>query len=97
MIINWKKLIKLPVFTEQGLKLGKVIDINFDIDNFLITQITVASWFKPNLLIDISQMVSISNEKIIVTDTAITVPVEQVKKSLATENISPAIEKTFDN
>ena len=45
MIINFKKLINLPVFTESGQKLGKVCDLELATESHQIKNIWSAEIF----------------------------------------------------
>lgn len=70
MIINLHKLLHLPVFTESGTKLGRVYELEIDIDSHVIMQYLV----RPNLLsaryflVKNSQIKDITKDKIIVYD-----------------------------
>ncbi len=70
--MNTHSLMHLPVLTESGSKLGKVYDINIDIDNHCIKSYLVrASFISQSYLIKPVQIVSISREQIIVEDSLI--------------------------
>ncbi len=63
----------LPVFTESKTKLGKVFDMNIDIDNHSIKSYLVrSSIISRSYLIKPIQIVSITKEEIIVEDAVIT-------------------------
>jgi len=69
MIINLQQLKKLPVVTKSGMKLGKVIDINFLADNQTIFQYVVRpSFFSGRtFLITTTQVLEIA-DNIVVDD-----------------------------
>ncbi|MEK7680669.1 MAG: PRC-barrel domain-containing protein [Patescibacteria group bacterium] len=73
MNINLHKLTNLPVHTESGQKLGKVYDLEIDIDThnvqrYLVRNNILSAKF---FLIQNSQIKSISDEKIVVYDAAL--------------------------
>jgi sporulation protein YlmC with PRC-barrel domain len=70
MIISAKGLINLPVFTLSGIKLGKVNDVQLDIDAQVIAHYVVASgsWKKKTFLIAPAQVRSITAERMTVND-----------------------------
>ncbi len=70
MIINFKKLINLPVFTESGQKLGKVCDLELATESHQIKKYLVGGNFlnATQYLISPGQVKSISADKIIVDD-----------------------------
>jgi len=69
-------LINLPVFTQSGQHLGRVDSFEVDIDSQAITKYHVKTglikglWHQ-QLLIDPSQVISISKEKMIIEDNAV--------------------------
>ena len=71
--INFQKLLRLPVYTESGSKLGRVYDLDLDIDTHNVMRYVI----KANILsakkylIQNFQIKSISDDKIIVYDTTI--------------------------
>lgn len=72
MLISSSKLIGMRVETKDGIKLGKLIGFNIDIDNHLIinykikTKLSIEKIFDNLLLISPSQIVEIKKDKIIV-------------------------------
>ncbi len=76
MLINYSQLINLPVETKSGEFLGKVVDLEIDIESYQIKKLHVKSsnlirgLFEGVLLIDQSQIYQITKEKIIVEDEA---------------------------
>ncbi len=73
MRLNAKKLISLPVFTQSGEHLGKVTDINLDVDEQAVVEYLVTSGIIKhlNLLIKTAQVKSITAEKMVVDDAAL--------------------------
>ncbi len=75
MIINEQTLIRLPVFTESGDKLGHVIDIEIDVDDHQIRKYLVGGMLQKNsYLVSATQVKSITKEKIIVVDSVLKLP-----------------------
>ncbi|MFH1187776.1 MAG: PRC-barrel domain-containing protein [bacterium] len=76
MLIAYSQLINLPVETKSNEFLGKVADLEIDIENYNIRKIHVKSsnlirgLFEGFLIIDQSQIHEITKEKIIVEDGA---------------------------
>jgi len=71
MLIPVKQIISLPVYTQSNKKLGRVVDVNLDIENHAVVQYVVESGIvnKDVFLISPTQVVSITLEKMIVVDT----------------------------
>jgi sporulation protein YlmC with PRC-barrel domain len=70
MIINLNKLLDLPVYTESGVKLGKIFDLELDVENHLVLRYLVRPNFisMQNFLIQISQVREITADKVVVDD-----------------------------
>lgn len=70
MIINFKKLINLPVFTESGQKLGKVCDLELETEAHQIKKYLVGGSFLngAKYLISPEQVKSIGADKVVVDD-----------------------------
>lgn len=70
--ITSKKLIGLAVFTESGIRLGKVADLEIDIEAQTILRYVIkgrlGGIMAKELIVSVSEVVSISNEKMIVRD-----------------------------
>jgi sporulation protein YlmC with PRC-barrel domain len=85
MKILYSKFIELPVYTETDTYLGKVSDLEFDLDNYGILKIYLKSknplrgLFEDTLIINISQIIKITNEKIVVDNN---VKVRKAKKEI---------------
>jgi len=72
MLINLHNLIHLPVLTESGTKLGKIYDINIDIDNHSVKSYLIrSSIISHSHLVKPIQIVSITKDEIIVEDTVV--------------------------
>lgn len=72
-----KQLLNLDVYTQSGQYLGKVVDVDIDVAAHRIITYVVKSTnviknlFQEKLLINSSQVISISDEKMIVEDLSI--------------------------
>ena len=77
MRITYKDVSGLPVETESGETLGHLVDLTLDVDAYVITDFHVAkssllSKLLPSeLQVHVSQVVSVSKEKIIVRDNVV--------------------------
>lgn len=85
MILNAKKIIGLPVETKDGEKIGKVVDINLDIESHIINSYAVKSGFirNENLIIGRNQVRSIDDKKMVIEDSLI----RERTKSKTAENV----------
>ena len=70
MKINVKQVIGLPVETQTGISLGKVVGINLEITSHVVNEYVVRHGFlnSQEFLIKPIQIISISQEKMIVED-----------------------------
>ena len=86
MLINLHNLLHLPVFTESGTKLGKIHDLNLDIESHYVNSYIVrSSLISKTHLIKPIQIISVGKEKIIVKDAVIKeIEKKQVKKAKPT-------------
>jgi sporulation protein YlmC with PRC-barrel domain len=89
MYIPSQQLLRLPVVTRSGQRLGRVIGFEMDIDTGVVCRYQVrigllSGLWNKTLLIDRSQVVSISVEKMVVED--MLTPIG------ATQRIKPATE-----
>lgn len=86
MHINLQTLIHLPVYTQSGVHLGRVHDMQIDIESHAIKQYIVESGLiaKHHYLIGPAQVIAITAEKIVVDDAANTEV--DVKEKPVTEN-----------
>jgi sporulation protein YlmC with PRC-barrel domain len=77
MRITYKDISGVPVETESGETLGKLVDLTLDIDTYAVTDLRVAKssllskLLPSDLQIHVSQVVSISKEKIVVRDSTV--------------------------
>ncbi len=87
MIINLQKLLRLPVFTESGIKLGRVFDLELDVEaqgvlrymvrlNFLSAKI---------FLIQNSQVKEIKNDRFVVYDSVLKADLPQTAGEMTPE------------
>lgn len=87
MRITLKQLKALPVVSESGTNLGRVVDVAIDANYHNVSQYVVSAWpallNKNKLLISPGQVVAIDAEKMIVKDAA-------VKEGAAERLFSPA-------
>lgn len=86
MYIDLKTLLHLPVFTESGVHLGRIHDLELDVDTHHVRHYIVEPGFfgKEYYLITPMQIKSITAEKIIVDDT-----VSKFQKSLLKKDVPP--------
>lgn len=73
MIINLATLLKLPVYTESGIKLGKIFDLEMDTENQMVLRYLVRPNFisMQRFLIQSAQVKEITSEKMVVDDAAV--------------------------
>ena len=73
MIINLHNLKNLPVFTQSGIMLGQIDDLNIQIEDHYVKNYQVSSGFfrVKKYLIKPEQIVEINKEKIVVEDAVI--------------------------
>ncbi|MFH0805594.1 MAG: PRC-barrel domain-containing protein [Patescibacteria group bacterium] len=74
MFIEAKKIIGNKVVTQSGQSLGRVVDFEIDTSNQSISKYYVHSFLKESLIINVSQVIEIKKDKIIVEDTLISAP-----------------------
>ena len=73
-LLNESQLLKLPVYTRSGTRLGKLIGFEFEADSQVIVRYRVrpkglsARILRSPLLISREQVLSISEEKMVVDD-----------------------------
>lgn len=73
-LLDEKMLLKLPVFTKSGTHVGKLIGFEFEVDSQMIVRYRVrpkglsARILRSPLLISREQVISISEEKMVVED-----------------------------
>ncbi len=71
----------LPVYTKSNKKLGRIVDVNLDIDSHDVAQYVVEAGIvnKNIFLVSPEQVVSINLEKMIVVDTIMKEPASDIK------------------
>jgi len=81
MLINFKILSHLPVFTERGIKIGQIQDVEINIENHSIHSYLVEPKFfgKEKYWVSPSQIKEITSEKVIVDDAVSTTLSEENK------------------
>lgn len=87
-------LIDLKVETKKGSKLGKVLDFTVTEDNFSVQQIvvkrpTVKSFFDPELVIPRSEIVEITDYKVIVRDEEKVIRERALKEDFVPNFVNP--------
>lgn len=97
MRITYKKLINLPVETEDGLLLGRVIDLEIDIENFNVLNFFVKSQhllkglFEKELIINYKEIIQITEKKIIVSNNLIKTITEKQARNIKTAEQKAAV------
>ena len=73
MFVNLQKLLRLPVYTESGTKLGRVFDLELDVETQAVMRYLVRSNFlsPKSLLVASAQVKEIKNDSIVVYDSAL--------------------------
>jgi len=91
VILNAKKIIGLPVETKDEEKIGKVADINLDIESHIVNSYAVKSGFirGENLIIARNLVISIDDKRMVVEDGAIR---ERIKPTTAENTLSQKTE-----
>jgi sporulation protein YlmC with PRC-barrel domain len=94
MKINFSKLKFLPVMTESGVALGRVKDLEIDIENYDILKFIVSQgWLKNEILIAPNQVLKITSKQITVSDnTQKEIEPAAVETEISQNAISPVIE-----
>lgn len=70
MIVNLQQLMRLPVYTESGIKLGRIFDLEMDVSSQTVTHYFVRPNFisPKSFLIANSQVKEIKSDSVIVYD-----------------------------
>jgi sporulation protein YlmC with PRC-barrel domain len=73
MFVNLQKLLHLPVFTESGVKLGRIFDLDLEIETQIIARYFVRQNFlsAKSFLIANAQVKEIKNDCVIVYDSVV--------------------------
>ena len=97
MKINFSQLKKLSVVTQNGINLGKVIDLELTIESLGINKLTVSEGLLgKKFLVDQTQVIEITAEKIIVADELVQETLEEKKEEQIEQAPAPAIEKSLE-
>lgn len=82
MIINLQKLLRLPVYTESGTKLGRIFDLELEVESHGVARYLVKpSFFSArNFLIQVSQIKEITSDRVVVFDGAIQADLAKVAR-----------------
>ena len=99
MIINEQTLIRLPVVTKSGEKLGHIIDIEFDIDTHSVRKYLVGARFRKEIyFVAPVQIISIEEDKILVEDGVLkNVEKGSVRKNIIRGGLDAVLPTTIDN
>lgn len=87
MIVNFGKLVRLFVYTESGVKLGRIYDFELDVESHGIARY----WVKPsffsakNFLIQVSQIKEITSDRVVVYDSVLKAGLPQAAGEMAAE------------
>ncbi len=87
MFINLQKLLRLPVYTESEIKLGRIFDLELDITSQTIMRYLVRPNFfsAKTFLIANAQVKEIKNDRMVVYDSALKDVVPQATGEAASE------------
>ena len=98
MYINEQTLIRLPVFTKAGEKLGHIIDIEIDVESHQVRKYFVGARFqKETYLIAPSQILEITEEKVIVEDNVMKDPAAAKKKPILPRSLDAVLPRELEN
>ncbi len=93
-MINYNKLKKLPVKTVSGVLLGRVKDLEIDVDNLNLVKLVVRTSWCSSLLVNVSQVVRITADELVVKDNlAEEKPVNEIKEVVETVLEAPTMEE----
>ena len=84
MLINLKKLLRLPVVTELGRELGVVLDVEVVVETHQVHRYIVGSRLlrRPSYLIAPTQVKDITSEKMVVVDSVEKIIEEKTEKMM---------------
>lgn len=86
----------LPVVTQSGKKLGKVVDLEFDINSWSLINIRAHSFAKEQLIIAASQIIKIETDKVTVEDGVLTESDAVKLKVSVSSLVSPGLNTLTD-
>ncbi len=92
MILSFSDLKNLSVFSQSGINLGQIIDLEIDSESqsvirYVVRRGRLVSRFQKSLLIHRQQVISISQEKMVVEDAVAKEVIESEEK----KNIAPQV------
>lgn len=102
MILNYKQLIDLPVYTEKGQHLGRIscFDINSTAQNIVKYYVKPESFIKEliakELIIDAGQVISIDKNKMVVEENVVKAREKMKKTQLAENNLAVPLSSTIN-
>jgi len=84
MLINFHNLLHIPVYTQSGNKLGKVFDLNIDIESHYVRSYVIKSGMLTQkvYLIKPDQIIEITKEKMVVEDAVIKEEEKKVREKI---------------
>lgn len=87
MIINLQKLLRLPVYTESGTKLGRIFDLELEVESHGVARYLVKpSFFSARIfLIQVSQIKEITSDRVVVDDAVLKANLPQAASEMASE------------
>jgi len=91
MFVNLQKLLRLPVYTESEIKLGRIFDLELDIP----TQTVMRYLVRPNFLstkyfmIANAQVKEIKNDRVVVYDSVLKADLVKTAGEAASDSVSP--------
>lgn len=87
MIINLRKLLDLPVYTESGVKLGKIFDFELDIENHFVLRYLVRPNFisLQNFLVQSAQVQKITSDRMVVDDAVLKASSKKAAPTIVSE------------
>lgn len=100
MIISHQKLIHMPVYTQSGVKLGHIYDLEIDVETHHIRKYLIGPRFigKETYLVTPAQILDITKDKIIVEDTIIKESEVEPKKAVTRPTLdTPLMQRNENN
>lgn len=87
MMINFGKLVRLFVYTESGIKLGRIYDFELDVESHGVARYLVKPgvFSAKNFLIQASQIKEITSERVVVYDSVLKASLPQAAGEMAAE------------
>ena len=95
MLMEVKNIIGLPVFIEAGLLVGKVVDVELDIDLHAVKNYRISKkWFGTSFLVAPKQVKSITLKKMVVSDASVPSISKKNKAPLPEANLGGAMTRS---